>query len=141
MNGLDPIGIKELKELLINLANKEKIAILISSHLLSELESICNRVCIISKGKMIKDETIDNIKKITNNINYILEVDNVNLDNIINNYQVIDNNHIKVTADKIRITNILKTLLLNNILVLEMKKENISLENAFLEMEKNIKND
>ena len=140
MNGLDPIGIKELKELLINLANKEKIAILISSHLLSELESICNRVCIISKGKMIKDETIDNIKKVTNNITYILEVDNVNLDNIINNYQVIDNNHIKVTADKTRITNILKTLILNDILILEMKKENISLENIFLEMERNNKN-
>lgn len=140
MNGLDPFGIKELKDLLLALAEKEKIAILISSHILSELESICNRICIISNGKVIKDDKIDDIKKITDNINYILEVDNTNLDNILNNYQVIDDNHIKVYGDKNKINNILKTLLLNDILVLEMKKENISLENVFLEMEKNVKN-
>lgn len=140
MNGLDPIGIKELKDLLLDLAQKEKIAILISSHILSELENICNRICIISNGRIIKDETTKDIKKITDNINYILEVDNINLDNILSNYQVIDDNHIKVKGDKLRITNILKTLLLNDILVLELKKENVSLENIFLEMEKNNKN-
>ena len=64
MNGLDPIGIKELKDLLLYLSQKEKIGILISSHILSELESICNRVCIISKGTIIKDDFIDNIKNI-----------------------------------------------------------------------------
>lgn len=140
MNGLDPIGIKELKDLLLNLAKNEKIAILISSHLLSELESICNRVCIISNGMIIKDELTINIKKIVDNINYILEVDNIKLDNILNNYQIIDDNHIKIKADKFRINNILKTLLLNDILVLELKKENVSLEDIFLEMERNNKN-
>lgn len=140
MNGLDPIGIKELKDLLLSLAKNEKIAILISSHLLSELENICNRICVISNGVVIKDETTMNIKKITDNINYILEVDDINLDNILGNYQIIDDNHIRVKGDKIRITNILKTLLLNDISVLELKKENISLEDIFLEMEKNNKN-
>lgn len=136
MNGLDPKGMKELKDLLSYLAKEEKTAILISSHLLSELENICNRVCIISKGRIIKDETINNIKKVTDNMTYILEISNIELDKILNNYQVIDDNHIKVKGDKIKINNILKTLLLNDVLVLEMKKENISLETAFLEMEK-----
>ena len=62
------------------------------------------------------------------------------IDNILGNYQIIDDNHIRVKGDKIRITNILKTLLLNDISVLELKKENISLEDIFLEMEKNNKN-
>lgn len=137
MNGLDPIGIKELKDLLIYLAGNEKIAILISSHILSELESICNRVCIISKGRIIKDEAMKNIKKVVENATYILEVDSVNLDKILSGYEVIDNTHIKVTGSKERINNILKTLLLNDILILEMRREDISLENAFLEMEKN----
>lgn len=140
MNGLDPVGIRELKDLLLNLAKNEKIAILISSHLLSELESVCNRICVISNGVVIKDESTINIKKIADNVNYILEVGNINLDNILNNYQVIDDNHIKVKGDKFRINNILKTLLLNNILVLELKKENISLEDIFLEIERNNKN-
>lgn len=137
MNGLDPIGIKELKDLLLYLSQKEKIAILISSHILSELESICNRVCIISKGTIIKDDFIDNIKNIVNNYNYILELSNINLEGIINNYEIIDDNHIKIKGDKNKINNILKVLLLNNIYVLEMKKENVSLETIFLNMEKN----
>ena len=45
--------------------------------------------------------------------------------------------HIKVKGNNEKITTILKTLLLNNVLVLEMKKEKLSLENAFLELEKN----
>ena len=140
MNGLDPLGIKELKDLLVKLSKDEKIAIIISSHLLSELENICNRICFISKGKLIKNETIEDVKKVINNHNYIIEVDNTNLDGILTNYIVIDNNHVKVKADKERINNILKTLLLNNILIFEMKKESLTLENAFLEMEKSIKN-
>ena len=136
MNGLDPFGIKELKDLIIKLAKNEKIAILISSHLLSELENICNRVCIISKGKIIKDTSIEDIKKITESNSYVLELSNTNLTNIISNYQVIDDNHIKIKGNIERITNVLKTLLLNNISILEMKKEMLSLEDAFLEMEK-----
>lgn len=139
MNGLDPIGIKELKDLLVKLARELKIAIIISSHILSELESICNRVCIISKGRLIKDDTILNIKRIVDNCNYIIEVDRVNLDNIINDYDVLDDKHIRVKANNNRINNILKTLLLNNIMVLELKREDVSLENAFLEMEVNNK--
>ena len=137
MNGLDPIGIKELKDLLFRLAKKERIAILISSHLLNELENICNRICIISKGKIIKDDYIENIRKVTENTSYILEVSDNNLNSILSNYQIIDDSHIKVKGNNEKITTILKTLLLNNVLVLEMKKEKLSLENAFLELEKN----
>jgi len=135
MNGLDPIGLKELKDLLLHLSQREKVAILISSHILSELENICNRVCILSKGRVIRNDTIYNIKKITDTYNYILEVDNLKLNNILNDYHIIDNNHIKIKGDKKRINNILKTLLLNDVLVFEMRKEDISLENVFLEME------
>ena len=53
-NGLDPEGIKELRDLLIKLA-KEGVGILISSHNLSELESFCNRVCILSHGEKIEE--------------------------------------------------------------------------------------
>ena len=56
MNGLDPEGVKDLKKLLKELAEKQNLAILISSHILSELEFICNRVCILSNGKILKDE-------------------------------------------------------------------------------------
>lgn len=136
MNGLDPEGIKELKDLLIHLAREEHMAILISSHILSELESFCNRVCIISKGKIIKDTKIENIKKITNQMNYILELSDVHLENILYHYEVLDQCHIKIYTTKEQVGNILKALLLNDIKIFEMKREVISLEDAFLEVTK-----
>ena len=50
-NGLDPEGIKELREIIKNLALKENVGVLISSHNLSELESFCNKVVIIKPIK------------------------------------------------------------------------------------------
>ena len=62
-NGLDPEGIKEMRELLVDLANKEKMAILISSHNLAELDNFCNKVSIIKNGKIIETSEISKIKK------------------------------------------------------------------------------
>lgn len=132
MNGLDPEGMKDLKLLLVKLAKQEKMAIIISSHILSELESFCNRICIISKGKIIKDASIGDIQKITDQVSYIMEVSNVCLDNILYHYEVVDENHIRISTTKDCVHNILKTLLLNEISIFEMKKEVLSLEDVFL---------
>lgn len=53
-NGLDPKSIKDLRELLIRLAKEQGTAVFVSSHLLSELEHICDRAAIIKKGEIIK---------------------------------------------------------------------------------------
>ena len=53
-NGLDPEGIKDLRELLIRLAKEEGMGILISSHNLAELESFCNKVSIIKNGSIME---------------------------------------------------------------------------------------
>lgn len=136
MNGLDPNGIKELKDLLIKLTRENHLAILISSHILSELENFCNRVCILSKGRLIKDTTIENITQITEQIKYRIEVDNIKLDKILEQYEVLDNNHIRVTTTKKNIDKIIKTLLLNEIAIFELKKETSSLEDMFLKIMK-----
>ncbi|WP_223068858.1 ABC transporter ATP-binding protein [Paenibacillus caui] len=52
-NGLDPAGIREMRDYLKEIASKEGIAILISSHLLSEIEQICGRVVVIQNGKLV----------------------------------------------------------------------------------------
>ena len=43
-NGLDPAGIKDLRDILKNLAHKENISVMVSSHLMSEMEMMCDRV-------------------------------------------------------------------------------------------------
>jgi ABC-2 type transport system ATP-binding protein len=53
-NGLDPAGIREIRELLRRLAAEQNMAVFISSHLLAEIELICDRVAIIHKGKLLR---------------------------------------------------------------------------------------
>ena len=74
-NGLDPEGIKELRELIKDLAEKENMSIVISSHNLSELESFCNKVTIIKNGKIVETSTINEVKKVEHS--YIIELDNL----------------------------------------------------------------
>ncbi|WP_127586875.1 ABC transporter ATP-binding protein [Paenibacillus koleovorans] len=52
-NGLDPEGIRELRDYLRQLAKSEGTAIIVSSHLLSEMELMCDRVAIIQNGKLV----------------------------------------------------------------------------------------
>lgn len=58
-NGLDPAGIRELRDYLKEIAIKEGIAILISSHLLSEVEQICSRVVVIQSGRLVTVRDLD----------------------------------------------------------------------------------
>jgi ABC-2 type transport system ATP-binding protein len=52
-NGLDPAGIRELRDYLRKLTQEEGISVVVSSHLLSEMELMCDRVAIIQNGKLI----------------------------------------------------------------------------------------
>ena len=52
-NGLDPYGMKDIYEILEKLAREDEVAILISSHLLHDIEKICNKVVMINEGKLL----------------------------------------------------------------------------------------
>ncbi|WP_440706016.1 ABC transporter ATP-binding protein [Heyndrickxia oleronia] len=52
-NGLDPMGIRELRELILSLKHQYKKTILISSHLLDELQKICDEILIIREGELV----------------------------------------------------------------------------------------
>lgn len=62
-NGLDPNGIKDMRKFLIGLAKKKHISIMVSSHILSEMEHMCDTVAIIDGGKISRINTLDQIKK------------------------------------------------------------------------------
>jgi len=57
-NGLDPAGIRELRDYLRKLAQEEGTAVFVSSHLLSEMELMCDRVAILQKGRLIDIRSI-----------------------------------------------------------------------------------
>jgi len=60
LSGLDPIGRKEFKSIMKEL-NKEGITIFFSSHIVSDVEEICNKVVFIEKGKLIYEGSIDSL--------------------------------------------------------------------------------
>src|SRR5947208_9688989 len=57
-NGLDPAGIREIRELLRRLASERQMSIFISSHLLAEIELTCDRVAIIHKGRILREGSV-----------------------------------------------------------------------------------
>lgn len=61
--GLDPQGMKEIRDLIIRLSKDEKKTIFLSSHILSEIELVANRMIIINKGKKIVEGNVDNLLK------------------------------------------------------------------------------
>lgn len=132
-NGLDPEGIKELRCLLVDLAKKEKVAILISSHNLSELENFCTDVCIIKSGEIIESTSVKDVKK-TEKTSYIVTLDNTDkVDKLLGEEdEVIDIQHIRVYMDKSEVTDFIKKLIDNNYAIYEFRLETITLEDAFL---------
>ena len=61
-NGLDPAGIHEIRELIIRLAKEKGLTVFISSHILSEIEHIADRVGIINRGRLVYEGKIEKIK-------------------------------------------------------------------------------
>lgn len=133
-NGLDPEGIKEMRELLVNLAKDEKMAILISSHNLAELDNLCNKVCIIKNGRIIETSDIDAIKKQENQQIKIIEVsDTKKVKELLPKAVILEENRFKIDIPKEEIPELIVKLVENQIKIYGVKEEEKSLEQAFFE--------
>ena len=128
-NGLDPEGIKELRDILKELALKENVGIIVSSHNLSDLESFCNKIVIIKNGEIVETNNLTNIKKVEES--YIIEVDDISKIKDVE-FEKIDENNIRIHIDKKEIPEIIKKLVQNDIKIYMVKEETITLEDAFL---------
>ena len=133
-NGLDPEGIKELRELLVKLASDENMAILISSHNLAELDSFCNKVCIIKNGIIIETSDIEAVKSECAGSYYIFEVDNNKRAQqfLGESATLLHKNEVRVLVEKDNVPYLIKELVMQDIKIYSVRKENISLEDAFL---------
>lgn len=60
-NGVDPVGLREMKVLIKDLAKRENITFLISSHMLREMQDLCNRVTIIQRGRLVESGAVDKL--------------------------------------------------------------------------------
>ena len=131
-NGLDPEGIKEIRELLKDLAEKEEMAVLISSHNLLELETFCNKICIIKNGKVMETNKIEDVKNIAKS-GYIFEIDNTEMiDKMFKNVTIVNRNMFKIAVDRDEVPSVIKKLVENDIKIYAVNENKISLEDAFL---------
>lgn len=131
-NGLDPEGIKDLRVLLKRLSN-DGMGILISSHNLAELESFCNKVCIIDNGKIIESSEVTTLKNNENIVMFI--VSDTTKINIKDTFDV-KKTSFKVKANKEIVAKIIKQLVKDGIDIYEVKNEELTLEEAFLKKTK-----
>lgn len=135
-NGLDPLGIKELRELLKKISKEDNIAVLISSHILSEIELICDRIAIIDNGSLVEIKDL-NKKQKEEKLTITLEVkqtkeanDYLNKNGYVSE---IENQKLKLELPKEEIPKVNKLLVENNINVYEIKQKEKTLEEEFIE--------
>lgn len=137
INGLDPIGIAELRDTFHMLSRERGMTLMISSHILSELYALANRFLIIDNGRVLKElskEELDNeCSRAT-----VLHVSDVKGTAVlleqnygIRNFKVIDNTEIRVYDEHLERARINRSLVQNNIDVLAIYETGITLEEYF----------
>lgn len=144
LNGLDPQGIVELRETLHLLNKKYGITMLISSHILDELEMIATRYGFIHQGQMIEEITVEKLhEKLKRYIS--LDVDNVGYTSITleqklhtKNYQVMDDHTIYLYDFVSESSKVATILIQEGIILNKMNISNISLENYYLSLVKGV---
>ncbi|MBM7691005.1 ABC-2 type transport system ATP-binding protein [Peribacillus deserti] len=139
-NGLDPQGIREFRDYLHSLA-REGISVLVSSHLLSEMQLMCDRFAIIEKGKLIHISSMNETMDEAEAAEVVFEVSNskkaVELlkgQAAAANVKVITDDQFSVSVEKSAVSTINKLLIVNDIDVYGISRVTATLEDRFLEI-------
>jgi len=137
-NGLDPQGIHETRNLIRRLRDEFKLTVLLSSHLLTEIEQLCNRVGIINEGRLLYEGGTEALVAPTSL--YRVRVDNLSaafdLLTTAPGVAVSRNgaSYLRVDADAEHIAAVNTLLVANGIKVYELSPAQESLEDAFLRL-------
>lgn len=136
-NGLDPIGIKDIRDL-IRMLNKEYgITFLLSSHILGEIEQVADRIGVIKDGKLVNEVTLADISKqrtdyieiVTKDVEksiYLLEYELQ-----ISNMKIVQDNRIRIYDLTLPQSEISKKLIMHDVDIEEIQKHTSTLEDYF----------
>lgn len=131
-NGLDPAGIRELRLLLRKLADEEGVAVLVSSHLLTEIELMCDRIIIIQRGQIVETRDI----RAAQQSRYRFDIDNEALE-ILNSYNYTFTqleNFTIVDIEREQVPALIAQLVEKNIAIYAVAPYQESLEDQFLQV-------
>lgn len=141
-NGLDPEGIYEVREYIRKIARENHITVLISSHLLGELEKMCDRAIIIKQGEIIRFMDFHDDRK--KQVSYVIEsLDTEAVQKILreNGYQVISRSEkeVRIRIDAEEKNEVAKLLASHRVVITGLYEEEETLEDAFLGLMKDKK--
>ena len=144
-NGLDPQGIHETRELIRRLRDEFKLTVLLSSHLLTEVEQVCNRIGVINEGRLLYEGPPAEL--LAPSTRFQMRVDNLPaaVDLLAREYGVTINQNgagiLKIDADPSKIPVMNAALVAQGISVYELTPVKESLEEAFLRLIKTVDKD
>jgi len=135
--GLDPNQIVEIRQLIKDLGKNKTV--LFSSHILQEVESICDRIIIINKGKIVADDTLANLQSSNKNVHVVIVefAGKINMDRLKNlagveHVEEKENQYHIQTADPDKVKKLLLEFSLqNNLDILSLQGKSKSLEEVF----------
>ncbi|MDD3224567.1 MAG: ABC transporter ATP-binding protein [Clostridium sp.] len=135
-NGLDPKGVKDMRKLIKNLASNNNTTFIYCSHILNEVQNLCNRVAIINKGKILVEDSIENLLNDDKETYKILTAETNKLKEILRKtaFKVTDiagGLDVEIKSGDFKILNDLISK--NNINIKSMYKDTRTLESYFME--------
>jgi ABC-2 type transport system ATP-binding protein len=133
-NGLDPAGIREIRDHLKKLAREKGMAIIVSSHLLSEMEMMCDRIAIIQDGKLIDIQPVNEKGGSGQKHKYYIELagrlsklpDNLSYETVFGG--------IEMEMSREEVPAMIKLFVENGLHIFEVKPVTKTLEDRFLEI-------
>lgn len=144
-NGLDPAGIKKLRDILKEIAHKEGVAVFVSSHILSEMQLMCDKVAVLDNGKIVKTE------EITNTQEEAIETLEIRVKNIEKAVRILkekfeidaklENRNIEITVSTNRVPAVVKELAIADVEVKAVIPKEHTLEEIFFDATKGGKNE
>jgi ABC-2 type transport system ATP-binding protein len=147
-NGLDPIGIMEIRGVLKELTREENVSVIISSHILSEMELICDRFAIIDKGRHIETKFMESTssQEIMDVRFEMLNLTNpLKIEEVLNKIGVkansISNTNFLMSCDRNTISKIINGLIKENIDIVSVIPKNKTLEEYFVGKVEEINNE
>lgn len=139
-NGLDPAGIREIRDYIRRLAAEENVAVMISSHLLSEIELMCDRIGIIKHGELISEQNVRETSEEAESAEMKVIFDVQEVDRTIDVLKGLEisaekeGNQLVAQLTRKQIPGIVKTLVEHDISVFGVTGVKASLEDQFLEL-------
>jgi len=142
-NGMDPSGIKDMRALIRKLSKEHQITVFLCSHLLSEIQNVCDQVLIMNKGKYITSGPVKDLVQ-SNNSEFILSIDSLNtkiayeLFREQNIHVEINSNKLIVNCNKDQLPHLVNMLYCKKIYVYGINQKESSLEDYFLSVTREV---